>query len=85
MSVKVSYDTEYMLMNENRKQFQRSLSKQGIKFKLNTKVLSADKQDGKVIIRTEAAKGGKEETVAKFHIFLLHILIRDHSWRPTWF
>jgi dihydrolipoamide dehydrogenase len=47
----------------SRKQFQRSLSKQGIKFKMNTKVLSADKQDGKVIIKTEAAKGGKEETV----------------------
>ncbi|PCH42741.1 dihydrolipoyl dehydrogenase [Wolfiporia cocos MD-104 SS10] len=42
------------------KQFQRILSKQGIKFMLNTKVLSADKRDGKVFIKTEAAKGGQE-------------------------
>ncbi|KAF7419265.1 dihydrolipoamide dehydrogenase precursor [Pleurotus ostreatus] len=45
------------------KQFQKILSKQGIKFKLNTKVLSADKEGGKVLIKTEAAKGGKEETL----------------------
>jgi len=45
------------------KQFQKILAKQGIKFKLNTKVLSADKEDGKVVIKTEAAKGGKEETL----------------------
>ncbi|KAF9045760.1 dihydrolipoyl dehydrogenase [Hymenopellis radicata] len=45
------------------KQFQRILAKQGIKFKLNTKVLSADKENGKVVIKTEAAKGGKEETL----------------------
>ncbi|GJE96102.1 dihydrolipoyl dehydrogenase [Phanerochaete sordida] len=43
------------------KQFQRSLQKQGLKFKLNTKVLSAEKKDGKVHVKTEAAKGGKEE------------------------
>ncbi|KAH9941954.1 dihydrolipoyl dehydrogenase [Amylocystis lapponica] len=43
------------------KQFQRTLAKQGIKFMLNTKVLSADKKDGKVYIKTEAAKGGKED------------------------
>ena len=30
---------------------------------LNTKVVSAEKQDGKVFIKTEAAKGGKEDTV----------------------
>ncbi|TCD63431.1 dihydrolipoamide dehydrogenase precursor [Steccherinum ochraceum] len=43
------------------KQFQKSLTKQGLKFKLNTKVLAADKRDGKVYVKTEAAKGGKEE------------------------
>ena len=46
------------------KQFQRSLSKQGLKFMLNTKVVSAEKKDGKVYIKTESAKGGKEETVS---------------------
>ncbi|KAH7925235.1 dihydrolipoyl dehydrogenase [Leucogyrophana mollusca] len=45
------------------KQFQKILAKQGIKFKLNTKVMSADKQDGKVFIKTQSAKGDKEETL----------------------
>ncbi|KAI0041815.1 dihydrolipoyl dehydrogenase [Auriscalpium vulgare] len=45
------------------KQFQKSLAKQGLKFKLNTKVLSAEKSDGKVFVKTEAAKDGKEETL----------------------
>jgi dihydrolipoamide dehydrogenase len=43
------------------KQFQKILTKQGIKFKLNTKVLSADKVDGNVLIKTQSAKGDKEE------------------------
>lgn len=45
------------------KQFQRLLTKQGLKFKLQTKVLSADKQDGKVFLKAESAKDGKEETL----------------------
>ncbi|CDO75451.1 hypothetical protein BN946_scf184823.g5 [Trametes cinnabarina] len=45
------------------KLFQRSLQKQGLKFLLNTKVLSAEKKDGKVFLKTEAAKGGKEDTL----------------------
>jgi dihydrolipoamide dehydrogenase len=45
------------------KQFQKTLTKQGLKFKVNTKVLSAEKKDGQVFIKTEAAKGGKEETL----------------------
>ncbi|TFK19766.1 dihydrolipoamide dehydrogenase [Coprinopsis marcescibilis] len=45
------------------KQFQRILAKQGIKFKLGTKVTSAEKQDGKVFLKAESAKGGKEETL----------------------
>ena len=62
------------------KQFQRSLSKQGLKFMLNTKVLSAEKKDGKVFIKTESAKGGKEEEVRggpilSLNHFLLTIVI----------
>ncbi|CAA7270471.1 unnamed protein product [Cyclocybe aegerita] len=45
------------------KQFQRTLTKQGLKFKLNTKVLSAEKKDGKVYLEAEPAKGGKSETL----------------------
>jgi hypothetical protein len=48
------------------KQFQRLLTKQGLKFKLQTKVLSADKRDNKVFLKAESAKGGKEETVCPF-------------------
>jgi dihydrolipoamide dehydrogenase len=43
------------------KQFQRTLTKQGLKFKLNTKVISAEKKDGQVFLQAEPAKGGKSE------------------------
>lgn len=45
------------------KTFQRILQKQGIKFKMSTKVMGAEKVDGKLQVKVEAAKGGKEETV----------------------
>ena len=45
------------------KQFQRILTKQGLKFKMNTKVTSASKSGDKITVTTEAAKGGKEEQV----------------------
>ena len=46
-----------------KKQFQKLLTKQILKFKLNTKVLSAEKKDGTVVVTTEAAKDGKQETM----------------------
>ena len=46
---------------EVRKAFQRSLTKQGFKFKLSTKVNGAKIEGGKVKLDLEAAKGGKEE------------------------
>jgi dihydrolipoamide dehydrogenase len=45
------------------KSFQKILAKQGIKFKLNTKVISASREGDKVSVKVDAAKGGKEETV----------------------
>jgi dihydrolipoamide dehydrogenase len=46
------------------KSFQKILAKQGVKFKLATKVLSAKKNsDGKVDVMVEAAAGGKGETL----------------------
>ena len=47
---------------------------------LNTKVVSAEKRDGKVFIKTESAKGGKEEEVRggpilSLNHFLLTIVI----------
>ncbi|OCT89120.1 dihydrolipoyl dehydrogenase, mitochondrial [Xenopus laevis] len=46
------------------KNFQRILQKQGLKFKLNTKVTGANKRpDGKIDVSIEAAAGGKEEVI----------------------
>nr|XP_027229711.1 dihydrolipoyl dehydrogenase, mitochondrial-like [Penaeus vannamei] len=43
------------------KNFQRILTKQGLKFKLSTKVLSASKQGDKVMVSVEGVKNGKKE------------------------
>ncbi|KAM4676730.1 dihydrolipoyl dehydrogenase, mitochondrial [Discoglossus pictus] len=46
------------------KNFQRILQKQGLKFKLNTKVTGATRRpDGKIDVSIEAAAGGKAEVV----------------------
>jgi dihydrolipoamide dehydrogenase len=42
------------------KSFQRTLSKQGVKFKLNTKVTGASVKDGVVIVQAEDKKGKQE-------------------------
>ena len=45
------------------KMTQKLLTKQGMKFKLNTKVTSGDDSSETIKINTEAAKGGKEESL----------------------
>ncbi|KAK5171636.1 D-lactate ferricytochrome c oxidoreductase [Oleoguttula sp. CCFEE 6159] len=45
------------------KNIQKILTKQGLKFKLNTKVIKGDDDGENVRIHVEAAKGGKEETL----------------------
>jgi dihydrolipoamide dehydrogenase len=45
------------------KNFQKILTKQGIKFSLNTKVMGAEKKDGKVVLAIEGAKDGKKSEV----------------------
>ncbi|CAG2100083.1 unnamed protein product [Medioppia subpectinata] len=45
------------------KSFQKILTKQGLKFKLNTKVTAAVKQGGSVQVSIESAKGGGQETL----------------------
>ena len=45
------------------KSMQKLLTKQGMKFKLNTKVVKGDDSGAGVKLNVEAAKGGKEETV----------------------
>lgn len=54
--------------NEIAKQTQKILQKQGLKFKLNTKVTAGEVQEASVKINVEAAKGGKEESVS-CHVF----------------
>lgn len=44
---------------------QKILKKQGIDFKLNTKVMGGDASGEKVKLEVEAAKGGKQETVSE--------------------
>uniref|UniRef100_A0A8C5BTH5 dihydrolipoyl dehydrogenase n=1 Tax=Gadus morhua TaxID=8049 RepID=A0A8C5BTH5_GADMO len=47
------------------KNFQRILQKQGMKFKLGTKVMGASRRpDGKIDVAVEAAAGGKSETLS---------------------
>ena len=57
------------------KQFQKILAKQGLKFKVNTKVVSAEKKDGLVFIKTEAAKGGNEEMVSRLSSYTQRTII----------
>ncbi|PWN48158.1 dihydrolipoyl dehydrogenase [Violaceomyces palustris] len=43
------------------KSFQKTLEKQGLKFNLGTKVLGAEKKDGKVVLSVEDAKSGEKK------------------------
>ena len=45
------------------KQFQRIMTKQGLKFKLNTKVTAAQREGDKVRVSIESVKDGKTEEV----------------------
>jgi dihydrolipoamide dehydrogenase len=49
--------------DEITRQFQRSLAKQGIKFKLGSKVTGAETTDSSVTLTVEPAKGGAAETL----------------------
>jgi dihydrolipoamide dehydrogenase len=49
--------------DEITKQFQRSLTKQGLKFKLSSKVTKAETTDSGVSLTVEPAKGGAAETL----------------------
>lgn len=53
------------------KSAQKILKKQGIDFKLNTKVMGGDASGEKIKLNVEAAKGGKEETVSSKDLFCL--------------
>lgn len=46
------------------KSFQKILTKQGFKFKLNTKVTSLKREGDTVTVEIESAKDGKKDTVS---------------------
>ena len=60
---------------EMAKMFQKMLTKQGFKFKLNTKVVGGKLDGDKVLLEVDAAKGGKPETVLPFPYYLKTLLI----------
>lgn len=53
------------------KAFQKILAKQGLKFNLNTKVVSTEKKDKKVLVNVEGAKDGKKSQVGPSHCLYL--------------
>lgn len=54
------------------KNIQKTLAKQGMKFKLNTKVLKGDDTGDAIKLEVEAAKGGKQETVSRVSVLEKH-------------
>lgn len=63
---------------EVRKQFQKILEKQGINFRLSTKVTGAKASDKGVTLKLEPAKGGKEESL-KADVVLVAIGRRPYT------
>ena len=57
------------------KQFQRLCQKQGLKFKLNTKVTAAKREGETVKVTIEGVKDGKTEEV-KYFVFSLVVLLQ---------
>lgn len=64
--------------SEVSKNFQRILTKQGLKFKLNTKVLKADKVDGRIHVEVEDVKNNKKETL-DCNVLLVCVGRRPHT------
>ena len=65
-----------------REQFQKSLTKQRLKFKLRTKLLSAEKKNGKVIVTTEAAKDGSRTRCITTIVLFLFLCKKEDSRIP---
>ena len=51
------------------KTMQRSLTKQGLKFKVNTKVTGVTREGSNIKVTAEPAKGGNAEDVSFTHFF----------------
>ncbi|KAI4156453.1 MAG: hypothetical protein LQ340_000268 [Diploschistes diacapsis] len=61
------------------KQTQKFLQKQGLKFKLNTKVMSGDASGEGVTVDVESVKGGKKETQMDADVVLVAIGRRPYT------
>lgn len=58
------------------KQFQKILTKQGFGFKLGTKVISANKSGGQILVEVENVKDpSKKETVSIIFILFIFMLL----------
>lgn len=57
--------------NEIAKNAQKLLKKQGLNFKLNTKVTAGEVSEQSIKVNVEAAKGGKPESVSQVYNFTI--------------
>ncbi|CAG0897351.1 unnamed protein product [Darwinula stevensoni] len=62
------------------KNFQRILQKQGLKFKLQTKVIGAEKSDGKIKVHTEAVKDPGKTEMLECDVLLVCIGRRPYTY-----
>lgn len=68
------------------KAMQKILTKQGMKFKLNTKVTKGDDSGSTIKVDVEAAKGGKNESVRVYNPkFPLNLTLTVYSLMPMWY
>ena len=59
---------------EMAKQFQRILTKQGLAFKLGTKVLGAQKSGGKVLVNVENVKDSSKKEEVRGNYLYFHLI-----------
>merc|ERR1712137_32279 len=65
--------------SEMAKSFQRILTKQGLKFKLGTKVTGAQKSDGKIIVSVENAKDSNKKENLDCDVLLVCVGRRPYT------
>jgi dihydrolipoamide dehydrogenase len=58
------------------KAFQKILTRQGLKFKLDTKVTGAEKSGETIRVNVEGAKGGNNETVYRINFVFINLYFK---------
>ncbi|KAF0771514.1 dihydrolipoyl dehydrogenase, mitochondrial [Aphis craccivora] len=61
------------------KQFQKILTKQGLSFKLGTKVISASKSDGRILVEVENAKDSSKKETLDCDVLLVSVGRRPYT------